>query len=373
MRCHLFSSHTSSMFVSEPIDIPIDVRTELPVTASLQSALLAKRLTSFSRSLRSTNPLLLNTTFGSISSYDTDDISAVSSWSDQCCGSSSCSSCCITPVSSVDESSHPLAFHDEVPELEYTGTARAKKVHKRKSQSLRKAYSTIVNTVMKLTKRHITPVAEISTTLTISNIPLEPQQKFHDVQMQTYKTVFSTLPVVEKRPIAVRPETSTKPREVRINPDFLKFYAIDFSCRCRNYLRLTDQELDLYQQEFVESGYESIDVFLDDYIVDSYESSCDPEVSRFRQSLKVGLMSRQKLWSGVILPPRQDVMKRQQTYFPTTKGASLVSQRGKFLPWLNLNDFDSLGKTTIPPYGQLASGVQFTVKGWCNSRFASVN
>ncbi|QPG73931.1 hypothetical protein FOA43_001246 [Brettanomyces nanus] len=207
----------------------------------------------------------------------------------------------------------------------------------------------------------------------------ESRSQFHDIQLKTFKTVLSTLPVVEKmHPMSGN--IATKAREPRINSEFLKVYALDYSCRLRNYLKISDQELDLYQQEFLDSGCESIDKFLNEYIVGDNGEEDSLNAKQFRETLKLSLLARDKLWKNVILPPRDDLPQYTKKHYvqqlekPQTSagsGACLVRTQGKFMPWLNINDFDSKSKKSIPPYGRLANGDQFTVRGWCNERWCS--
>ncbi|VEU20312.1 DEKNAAC101106 [Brettanomyces naardenensis] len=206
-----------------------------------------------------------------------------------------------------------------------------------------------------------------------------PGETLLEVPMQTYKTIFSSIPVLEKMP--VKSETNlnaaAKPREPRINSEFLKFYALDYSCKLCDYLKISVDELDMYQQEFIDSGCRTIDEFLDEYIVSEREGVDPQDVRNFRDGLKLSLLSRDKLWRNVILPPRNDLSQPiKRHYIQEAEGngnnsSCLVRTRGKFMPWLNIDDFDSNGKKSIPPYGILANGAQFTVKGWCNERWLS--
>lgn len=212
-----------------------------------------------------------------------------------------------------------------------------------------------------------------------------------DVQLDTYRTVYSAIPRAEEIAIsgsripgrlAGNCALGGKTREPRINSEFLKFYALDYSCRIHDYLRISDPELDLYQREYEESGCESIDEFLDRYIVcnddsdDDFDSVSRDDVAKFRNCLRLSLLSRHKLWKKVILPPREDLPNCARGRYvhescPSVNGAGLVRTKGKYMPWLNITDFGSSARKSIPPCGRMADGTQFTVKGWCNERWCS--
>ncbi|KAF6012300.1 hypothetical protein HII12_002453 [Brettanomyces bruxellensis] len=212
-----------------------------------------------------------------------------------------------------------------------------------------------------------------------------------DVQLQTYRTVYSAIPREEGIAISGsrisgrltgKSTLGAKGREPRINSEFLKFYALDYSCRVQDYLRISDQELDLYDREYEESGCSCIDEFLDRYIIcnedsdDSFDSVSSVDVAKFRNCLKLSLLSRHKLWNNVILPPREDLPNCIRGRYvhethPSVNGAGLVRTGGKYMPWLNITDFGSSARKSIPPCGKMADGTQFTVKGWCNERWCS--
>ncbi|EGW31573.1 uncharacterized protein SPAPADRAFT_62189 [Spathaspora passalidarum NRRL Y-27907] len=103
---------------------------------------------------------------------------------------------------------------------------------------------------------------------------------------------------------------------------------------------------------------------------------------------RVSCMSRDKLWNSVILPPRSDESPTWEIdpaeYVFRGKeddddlNYSIIRKEGKYLPW------DSIMKPSIKPAGVLPKGrcifngmapnsgvtkTQFTVKGWCNSRW----
>ena len=103
-------------------------------------------------------------------------------------------------------------------------------------------------------------------------------------------------------------------------------------------------------------------------------------------------MSKDKLWSNVILPPRSDespglfidgenyICIEEVDEDESSLGYSIVRKQGGYMPWVL--------KQSIRPAGVLPkskcifnseapnSGVtncQFTVKGWCNPRWVDIS
>ncbi|KAG7920539.1 hypothetical protein KL905_003173 [Ogataea polymorpha] len=179
------------------------------------------------------------------------------------------------------------------------------------------------------------------------------------IPLQTF-SVESRLMKTQK---SYTPASPIRAREPRINSNFLRVYALDYCCKNAGHLQLSDYEIDLYYQEYYESGMESFDEYLDEA---GYELS-----PVLRQRLKLGVLAKQKLWNSVILPPRNDpICHVREKYVSCDKRANaLVRTSGKFVPWLNLQDFDSNNKKCVRPNGHTANLTQFTVKGWCNERW----
>ncbi|EDK38113.2 hypothetical protein PGUG_02211 [Meyerozyma guilliermondii ATCC 6260] len=155
-----------------------------------------------------------------------------------------------------------------------------------------------------------------------------------------------------------------KNRDQRVNPDFLRLYAFDYSGRTSGMLPIahTSSELERLLQ-----GSEAIRQF-----------------HHANNLHKISNASKEKLWRGVILGPRSDRCPYSHiecdSYVNTdiTSTQSLVRLHGTHQPW-NVN-----GARCFKPAGILygakecinghapSSGVtrsQYTVKGWCNSRW----
>lgn len=155
-----------------------------------------------------------------------------------------------------------------------------------------------------------------------------------------------------------------KNRDQRVNPDFLRLYAFDYSGRMQGLLPIahTSSELERLLQ-----GGEAIRQF-----------------HHTHNLHKVLNASKEKLWRGVILGPRSDRCPYSHiecdlyVNADITNAPSLVRLHGTHQPW-NAN-----GARCFKPAGILygakecinghapSSGVtrsQYTVKGWCNPRW----
>ncbi|KAI5968370.1 hypothetical protein CANMA_002361 [Candida margitis] len=159
-----------------------------------------------------------------------------------------------------------------------------------------------------------------------------------------------------------------KNRDHRINSQFLRLYAYDYNARM-NSRSLPNS---LSQEELVS------------IIMDR------PHLKPFHKKhniYHISNLSREKLWNSVVLKPRLDKSPQQnidyEDYICTDNDnkltyASITRKHGKYLPW----DL----KPSIKPAGVLPGGkwefngqapnsgiskTQFTVKGWCNSRWVA--
>lgn len=156
-------------------------------------------------------------------------------------------------------------------------------------------------------------------------------------------------------------------RDYRINSDFLKFYALDLCARENGTLPSTALPGEVEQ-------------LVRDPALRSFNDRYGLET--------VSNVSRTKLWDSVILPPRVDahpvgtIDYSSYAYIGEDEapcsGPSLVSTNGKCIPW-------AAHRTSLRPAGVLASGkalsskspmgsitpAQYTIKGWCNRRWAS--
>ncbi|KAH3671047.1 hypothetical protein OGAPHI_000758 [Ogataea philodendri] len=188
--------------------------------------------------------------------------------------------------------------------------------------------------------------------------PRKPQETVA-IPLQTFNVESrSTKP--QKSTVSVAP---VRAREPRINSNFLRVYALDYTSKKNSRLGLSDYEIDLYYQEFYESGLDSFDEFLDDA---GYELT-----PALRTQLKLGVLSRDKLWNNVILPPRSDSAQhtREKYFLCDARANPRVRTSGKFVPWLNLQNFNNNNNKCVRPYGHISNQTQFTVNGWCNERW----
>ncbi|KAG5422226.1 hypothetical protein I9W82_001321 [Candida metapsilosis] len=162
---------------------------------------------------------------------------------------------------------------------------------------------------------------------------------------------------------------SFKNRDHRINPQFLRLYAYDYNARV-NSKTLPNS---LSQEELMS------------IIVNN------PHLKSFHKKYNIyhiSNSSREKLWNSVVLKPRLDKSPDQSIDYEdyicvadnsvVTHTPSLTRKHSKYLPW----DL----KPSIKPAGVLPGGkwefngkapnsgvskTQFTVKGWCNSRWVA--
>ncbi|CAY71138.1 Hypothetical protein PAS_chr3_1075 [Komagataella phaffii GS115] len=160
-----------------------------------------------------------------------------------------------------------------------------------------------------------------------------------------------------------------KVREPRVNSNFLRFYAQDYSIKEKHLLPVSEDDIDDYQYK----------LGLGEPISDS----------RFHSYCKLGLLSRERLWSSVILPPRSDEADdhslfnneyKQLKICPHSKN-SICRTRGGVLPWVKFCDKNRnkllepgqlLRQKSLRPYGVLNQNTQYVVKGWINERFIPI-
>lgn len=161
---------------------------------------------------------------------------------------------------------------------------------------------------------------------------------------------------------------SFRNRDHRINSQFLRLYAYDYNARI--YSRTLPNSL---------SQEELISIILD-----------NPHLKSFHKKhniYHISNLSREKLWNSVVLKPRLDKSPQQSIDYEdyicvaddtVITHASITRKHSKYLPW----DL----KPSIKPAGVLPGGkwefngkapslgiskTQFTVKGWCNSRWVA--
>ncbi|KAG7807659.1 hypothetical protein KL921_003954 [Ogataea angusta] len=327
-------------------------------TPSLQCLLLSKQATSFRshRSPGSLDSLSSNTTSTTSSTNDSlEEFSSADEWqvdSDTEYDMNSfisLKSCCVR--SECHE--HPL--EGDVDMENFKNTARQPVLPPQPSKATRLLRA--IKSFRSLPSN--SGLLHFNERMTDDIIPRAKTPEPVAIPLQTF-SIESRLMKTQK---SYTPAAPTRAREPRINSNFLRVYALDYCCKNAGHLQLSDYEIDLYYQEYYESGMESFDEYLDEA---GYEMS-----PVLRQQLKLGVLAREKLWNSVILPPRNDpICHVREKYVSCDKRANaLVRTSGKFVPWLNLQDFDSNNKKCVRPNGHTANLTQFTVKGWCNERW----
>ncbi|KAI5948988.1 hypothetical protein KGF57_005051 [Candida theae] len=162
---------------------------------------------------------------------------------------------------------------------------------------------------------------------------------------------------------------SFKNRDHRINAQFLRLYAYDYNARINsktlpNSLSQEDLMIIILNNPHLKSFHSRHNIY------------------------HISNLSRQKLWNSVVLKPRHDKSPEEsvdsEDYIcvaddsSVSSHASLTRKNSKYLPW----DL----KPSIKPAGILPRGkwvfngkapnsgvskTQFTVKGWCNSRWVA--
>lgn len=176
----------------------------------------------------------------------------------------------------------------------------------------------------------------------------------------------------------------TRQREHRINPLFLRFYAIISSLKIKYHLTLLNEStIDYYQQEFNSSNSPTLDEFFQVYFSeDSDLLNGNADFSHLKSLLKFSILSRDKMSSNVVLTPRGDPFQSVHTYNNSRKlyiktgeiaipHGTLVREGGtKVMPWVNLSDYKSSNRRSLNPCGTLPNNIQYTVKNWGSKRWS---
>jgi hypothetical protein len=180
-----------------------------------------------------------------------------------------------------------------------------------------------------------------------------------------------------------------KSRECRINPNFLKFYAIDSTIKYKYKDQLlNDETIDFYQHQFMKSNCKTIDEFLTQVKISIDEAfsmpnpgNNTPQVQHLHKLIKYSISTRDKMWNKVVLQPRTDTFSNHKlttstssVYVKTTdtNDGSLVRATNKIMPWFNLDDCAAMNKKCLYPRGILQNNVQYTAKNWANRRWTPV-
>lgn len=185
------------------------------------------------------------------------------------------------------------------------------------------------------------------------NVPYKINNKpIKSIELTTFNQL--TDPIFD-----IYPTKSFKHRDERINNKFLKLYAIDLSSRKKGYLPNSTSEIQPTQYEF-HNKY---------------------------NLMHLSTSSRDKLWQNIILPPRNDdtpsntIDKDSFIHVEQQHQSSLIMKNGDYLPWnSSIKSWKPCGE--LPNGKKMVNGenpnsglttTQYTVRGWCNSRWADIS
>ncbi|CUM50336.1 unnamed protein product [Debaryomyces tyrocola] len=149
-------------------------------------------------------------------------------------------------------------------------------------------------------------------------------------------------------------ENRYRGRDSRMNSSFLRLYAIDYEARCRSTLPCSYSSREL------------------SYVIN--KSRATKEFHRRYNIISVSNMSRDKLWDNVILPPRIDdcpcayIDSSSYVYVGDNK-KRVAAGGGHYYtePAGVLSNSRCFYNDQSPQGGN--TKLQYTVKGWCNSRW----
>lgn len=187
--------------------------------------------------------------------------------------------------------------------------------------------------------------------------------------LQHEMTTFKETATLEEPFILRKSFRSFKNRELRVNSEFLRKYAFDYNSRLEGLLPCVHTSEEITQ---ILISRPSLKKFHLDYNL-----------------YKISGISKEKLWQNIILPPRSDNSPKNAInyegyiFLGGEKGnfSSLITSNGDYLPW-------GFGALSIKPAGILSKGksfynssspssgvtnTQYTIKGWCNSRWMDVS
>lgn len=287
----------------------------------------------------------------------------------------------ISTICEVDDDSHPLGDIIDEESLDETTEARDMKIdaYEKKTKLEKPFFASFLNTFKQklinspliASTRLFYRSNELFFTNAINNINIENKDiVLHDIlPLETFHTAYKAL----DEHYAKEFNTAPRSRECRINPSFLRFFAIDASIKKKYSKQLLDgSTIDYFQYEFLNSGYSSLDEYL---------STINP--ADMTTTLKFQLLSRDKMWSKVVLPPRADMFYNQSSnslrepYIKVKnepiENGSLVRENGKVMPWLKLDDCAIQNKRCFSPSGTLPNNIQYTVKNWEKKRWSPIS
>lgn len=180
-------------------------------------------------------------------------------------------------------------------------------------------------------------------------------------------------------------------RQQTLNPNFLKLYALEMSCKLRNII----PDLNVDEQVLRRLTYDDIWALDIPSATKSQDGHSNVPADISPYQIKLALITRKKLWSDMITTTRDDMLGDsapwKMKFVPTVPEvgdkatcqddtSSLVRMHSDLKPWSA-----SLSSTMLRPCGKIVLGkgwsnsnikgawdkreVQYVVKGWCDSRF----
>lgn len=216
---------------------------------------------------------------------------------------------------------------------------------------------------------------------------VESIEKSSIIPLTTYSEVKIALPSSSIN--TSREIVSHRSREPRINPNYLRMYAVNTSARHQGMLPVTDAEIDAYDvfqneadpdQCFVMPLLSNItihDYDDDDFFPDEISTT----IPSYTNLLKIASISRRKLWNDAILSPRQDFVDQTCNDQPICCNWDDL----KLKPWERFDEFEGAvaskldAQSAFPvncrfkPHGLIPNtNIQYTIKGYEVSRWKDV-
>lgn len=243
--------------------------------------------------------------------------------------------------------------------------------------NLTSSFKTFRNSLQRSSQSLIPFSLSFTPRMTDDRVP-EPKDSEALAPLEEELETFSVLQADLSHALDKAPVNKTfRNRDQRINSKFLSMYAYDFSARASGVLP------NLHTNE------EFSKLINKNKALKLFHSQ--------HNFYKISNMSRDKLWNSVILPPRTDTCPRPSVDHSSyvyvghdekkqQRRQSLTRMHGDYLPWAPPSAEDErLQKNTFSkPAGIMKNGsvcnngpspssgvsrTQFTVKGWCNSRW----
>lgn len=268
----------------------------------------------------------------------------------------------------IEENEHPLYVEEENEKKEVSEEPlhhNPLNIHKELS-----FFGFIKSKIAKLVESRMEPdITEIIRKINRNYITIN-----ETTQLETFRTTLTPIKIYDEL-ILTPTNNHLKPRECRINPTFLKFFAIYKSIQSNSLDKASDSTVEYYYNEFTKSKYLNIDVFLNNLNVGDLE---------MRNSIKFNILSRDKMYTNIILSPRKDIyqnrniqtttkcnyQKTEDDEFTAIDG-SLIREHGKVMPWHNLQT--AKNRKCFSPVGVLPNNTQYTAKNWENKRWSRLS